>query len=114
MIPDDKAFMAMLKNKEQVVEMILKDLDSCGKNQAAFENLERLYEEGKPVDALKAMKAFAKAQRHANDVNRRLLMICMVYLSGNNYDSDTAHTLNKLGKGTEALQEMMRRKMGGV
>lgn len=113
MLPDSDAFMAMLKNKEQVVTMILKDLESCEKNQAAFVKLEGLYNDGKKVDTEKAMQGYAKALRHSNDVNRRLLMLLLVYVSGGNYDSDCAQTLSKLGRGKKALQEMLKRKIGG-
>ena len=113
MLPDSDAFMAMLKNKEQVIKMILSDLDSCDKNQGAFTKLEGLYAEGKEVNIDKAMAACAKALRHSNDVNRRLLMLLLVYTTGGDYGSDCAKTLSKLGRGQEALQEMMRQKMAG-
>ena len=114
MLPDSDAFMAMLKNKEQVITMIFKDLDSCDKNQAAFTKLENLYEDGKSVDIDKAMAACAKALRHSNDVNRRLLMLMLVYTAGGDYSADCAKTLSKLGHGKEALQEMLKQKMNGT
>ena len=113
MLPDSDAFMGMLKNKEQVIKTILNDLQSCEKNQAAFVKLEQLYADGKKVDSDRALAACAKALRHSNDVNRRMLMLFLVYTSGGDYDSDCAKTLNKLGRGDEALQEMMRQKMAG-
>jgi len=113
MIPDSETFMGMLKNKEQVLQTILSDLDSCGKNHDAFEKLASLYEEGKPVDNDKAMKALSLSVKHLNDVNRKLLLILLVYASGDNYTTDCALVLNKMGRGREAMQAMFRAKMGG-
>ena len=44
-------------------------------------------------------------------MNRRLLMLLVVYVTGSNFTTDSAHLMNKLGAGEEALQEMLRQKM---
>lgn len=106
-------FMQMLSNKEQILQTILADVDSCGKNFEAFEKLEALYDEGREVNPDKALRACAKSLRHVNEVNRRMLMLLLVYVSGSNYNGDTTQVLMKLGRGQDALREMMRQKMGG-
>ena len=79
MIPDSELFMDMLKNKEQVIASILKDVDSCTKNMQAFEKLEALYKAGEDVSTDKALKACATSLRHTNEVNRKLLLLMLVY-----------------------------------
>lgn len=113
MIPNSDTFMSMLKNQEQVISTILKDLGTCDKNMQSFEKLESLYEQGKEVNTEKVLKACAKSLRHTNDVNRRLLMVLLVYVSGGSYSSDTSKVLMKMGRGKEALQEMFKRKVNG-
>lgn len=112
-LPDSKTFLEMLKNKEQVIRTVLKDLDTCDKNTAAFTKLEDLYNEGGSVNTEKVLKAYAKSMRHMNEVNRRLLMILLIYISGDSYNSDTGKVLIKMGRGEEALKEMFKQKMGG-
>jgi hypothetical protein len=104
-------FMDMLKNKEQMVKMILKDLEACNKNSSSFKKLETLYKEGKEVNLEKAMTAFATTIKHMNDANERMLIILLTYISGDNFTSDVGKVLMKFGKGQEALQEMLKQKM---
>ena len=113
MLPDSQAFMDMLKNKDRVVEAILKDLGACEQNTAAFQKLEGLYAEGCEVNPEKVMQASAKSIRHLNDVNRRMLMLLLIYVVGGDYTSATAQVLMKMGRGDDALKEMFRQKMQG-
>jgi len=113
-IPDSDTFMAMLKNPEQVISTILKDLNTSETNMLAFEKLESLFKEGKSVNTEKALIACAKSLRLMNGLNRRILMLLLVYVSGGDYTSDTAKVLLKMGRGTDALQEMFKQKMAGL
>lgn len=113
MIPDSETFMNMLRNPEQVVSAILKDLETSEKNMLAFAKLETLYEQGKEVNTEKILTASAKSLRHINELNRRILMLLLVYVSGDSYGSDTGKVLLKMGRGKEVLQEMFKRKMSG-
>ncbi|MGL4460016.1 MAG: hypothetical protein ACRCUB_16800 [Plesiomonas shigelloides] len=110
---DAKALLDMLKNKDLMAGQLMSDLDTCEKNMQAFEKLERLYAESpETVSATKAMAACAKSIRHLNEVNRRLIMLMVVYAAGDNFSSDSARLLMKMGRGDEALREMFRQKMG--
>lgn len=113
MIPDSETFMNMLKQPEQVVGAILKDLETSEKNMLAFEKLEALYKNGTKVDIEKVLIASTKSLRHINELNRRLLMLLLVYVSGDSYRSDTGKVLLKMGRGKEVLQEMFKQKMNG-
>jgi len=112
-LPNDETFMSMLKNKEAVLTSILKDIEVSAANAKAFEQLEQLYKDGEPVSTDRALAACAKSLRHANQVNQRLLMIALVYASGGDFSADAGKVLVKMGRGEEALREMMRQKMEG-
>jgi len=106
-------FMSMLKDKEKVIYELLKDFNTSDANMKAFQSLCELYDSGEQVNADKALKAAAKSLRHLNDVNRRLLLILLVYTSGGDFATDAAKVLVNLGHGEEALQEMFKQKMRG-
>lgn len=113
MLPNDDFFMSMLKDKESVIRTILSDLEASDKNMQAFAQLEHLLSEGEAVSADKVHRAAAKSLRHLNEVNKRLLLILLTYVSGGDFGTDAAKVLLKMGRGQEALQEMMRQKMQG-
>ena len=109
-LPDD--FMAMLKNKEAILKSLLKDMDTCKKNQDAFEKMIVSLETGK-ADPIKIGLAFAKSNRHLNEMNARLCMLMLVYCSGSSFSGDVSNVLMKMGKGSEALQELFKQKLKG-
>lgn len=105
--------MKLLQNREQVIATILADMDSCAKNAEAFGKLCELFDAGKEVDSGKVLRAAAKSLRHSNEVNRRALLLLLVYASGGNFQQDAAGVLIKLGRGGDALKEMFKQKMAG-
>jgi hypothetical protein len=44
-------------------------------------------------------------------MNRKMLMLMMVYVIGNQFSSDSARLLMKLGHGEEALRELFNAKL---
>lgn len=106
-------FLDMMKNKEQMLQMLLSDINACSDNAAAFSKLETLYANGRAVSQEHAMAAFAKSLRHTNETLKRTLITLTVYVAGDNFTSDSAKVAMKLGKGQEALQAMFAQKMGG-
>lgn len=113
-LPGAKTFVDMIKNKEQVLKVIVEDLDVSSKNMQGFAKLEQLYHEGKDVNVDKVLRSAAKSLRHLNDVNTRVLLLLLIYIGGDNYTADSAKVAIKLGAGDEALREMMRSKFRGV
>lgn len=105
---------AMLKNKEQVIESLLRDISTSMANNQAFTSLCELYDRGEQVSTDKALKAAAKSLRHLNEVNSRLLLMLVVYSSSDSFSADVAKILVRLGDGEAALQELMRQKMRGA
>lgn len=113
MLPNSDAIMDMLKNKDTVLKVMIKDMEVSQKNAASFKKLEELFKENKEVSTEAVLKAAATSLRHLNEVNTRLLTILMIYISGGNYDTDVGRMLIKMGRGEEALREMMNVKFSG-
>lgn len=105
--------MQMLRQPEKIAGSLLTDIATCSKNMEAFEKLVALYDEGKTVDPEKALKACAKSLRHSNEVNVRLLMILLTYVSGRTFSSDATTVLVKMGRGNDAMRELFKQKMRG-
>ncbi len=111
-LPDASMFLNMLKNKESVMSSILRDLEVSKKNMEGFAKLEECYSDGVAVSTDKVLKSAAKSLRHLNDVNMRILMLLVVYIGGDNYDSDAARVAMKMGAGDEAMKEFLNLKFG--
>lgn len=104
-------FLSMFKNKKQVLISIQKDFDVCKSNQDSFEKLATLLEDGKNVSNEKVLKSVSKSLRYLNELNSKLLLLLLIYVSGRSYDSDLTHMLAKLGEGEAAIKELFKRKM---
>jgi hypothetical protein len=113
MIPDADSFLKLISNREQVIAAILADMDSCAKNAEAFAKLCELFDAGKEVSTEKALKAAAKSLRHSNEVNRRMMFLLLVYVSGSHFTGDAAGIMVKLGRGEEALKAVFDQKLKG-
>lgn len=111
---DPQVFLDMLKNKELMMGTLMTDLDVCSQNMQAFDKLAKLYDENPDsVSVAAALKAASKSLRHINDLNRRLIMMLLVYGVSDSFSSDTAKLLVKMGRGEDALREMFKQKMSG-
>lgn len=108
-----EAFMAMLETPELLVKSLLADSSRCDQNGQAFRKLEQLLEDGKDIKVEQVMKACAKSIAHLNEVNTQLLLLLVIYTSGNNFSSDVGRILIRLGRGQDALQAMFKKKMQG-
>lgn len=115
---DPSVIMEMLKNPEQVIKTLIQDYDKCSKNREAMDKTltklrdnPSLFTEN-PNNLVKLLEGQVVSNRALNDINTRLLLLLIVYSSGDSLTSDTAKVAVKLGQGEEALQEMFKRKMG--
>ncbi len=61
----------------------------------------------------KKFKTLMKVVRDQNSMLTKLLLINIVYMQGDRFDSDVAKVLLKMGHGDEALRQMFRNKMDG-
>ena len=69
--------------------------------------------EGKQIDTDKVMKAYTKTIGHMNEMNQKLVLVLLVYMSSDSFVSDATKMCAKMGHGNEALKEMMAQKMKG-
>ncbi len=109
-MPDD--FMQMLKNPKQVAKMLLKDMGTCETNSKTLETLLGHYSDGKTPDPKQVAVALTQSLKHCNDVNRRIMMMLLGYVLQGDFTVDAAKVLSRLGHGQEALQEMLKQKLG--
>lgn len=113
MILGSETFMQMLEKPEELIKSLLKDVETCNSNMVAFQKLEQLFADGKDVKTEAVMKASAKSLSHLSELNAKILLLLVIYTSGDNFSSDVGRILVKLGRGQDALQAMFRKKMGG-
>lgn len=117
MTPDELLDMArsLLSSKDQVMKALFEDISQC-ETQAngcsrVLENWDKV--QGNPENLEKQLKTAVKCVNRLSVMNRRLLMLLVVYVTGDNFTTDSALLMNKLGAGEEALKEMLKQKMKG-
>ncbi len=109
-----KLIAGMLKSKELVLKTIITDIE---KSEKATNGLRKCCDSviNNPSDEnlRKMVNTTMKCVANQSDVITRLCVIALLYCGGDNYDSDAAIILNKLGHGKAAMQELFRNKMKG-
>lgn len=60
---------------------------------------------------MRSLRALAKTQLVLAKGVRHLTTMQVIYLSGDSYTTDAAQAANRLGRGEEALQEMLQQKL---
>ncbi|CAH9016521.1 hypothetical protein VP150E351_P0084 [Vibrio phage 150E35-1] len=103
-----------LKDKPAVLKELLVDMEKTKSNQDAFEKLCALLEDGKNISQANINIAAAKALRHQQRMNTKILSLLIIYTAQGSLDADAAKMMNVLGHGEEALQAMMAAKMKGA
>lgn len=115
--PEELASMAkaFLSKKEEVLQALLKDLDKCETIAAGCGRVLEDWDKVKdnPENAEKILMTSLKSTRTLCEINRRLLMVLMVYSMGDQFNSDAANLLIKLGHGKEAVHLMFKAKLRG-
>jgi hypothetical protein len=113
MLPNAQLLIEMLRNKRNVVETILADYVWAEREGKTYENRIRMISEGKTIKPEVMLTAMAKSMTHLMGVQMRISLLLLVYLGGDNFDSDSARLAMKLGANPQdTLREMMKRKMG--
>ncbi|MDX1700057.1 MAG: hypothetical protein R3250_05530 [Melioribacteraceae bacterium] len=98
------ALSAMFENLAKTQSYILglnKFLDNIDNAEMSEENIRKKF------------KTLMKVIRDQNSMLTKLLLINIVYMQGDRFDSDVAKVLLKMGHGDEALQQMFKNKMDG-
>ncbi len=104
----------MLKEKGTVIETLANAIDESvriqkGLNQAK----ETVLKNNSEANLRKMLHITMKSLESQSKTITQLALISLVYVANSNFTSDLAQSLNKLGHGREALQEMFRQKMHG-
>ena len=106
---------AFLTNKEEVVSALLKDIEQCEVQTKGcgrvLDQWEKVQEN--PENLEKQLQTAIKCVNKLSDMNRRLVMLLMVYVVGRQFQTDAADLMSKLGRGEEALRELFKQRMKG-
>ena len=104
----------MLKEKGTVLETLANAIDeSIGIQKGLSRAKDTVLENPSEANLRKMLHVTMKSLETQSKTITQLALISLVYVANNNFTSDLAMSLGKLGHGQEALQEMFRQKMNG-
>lgn len=106
---------SMLQSPEQVFDMLLQDLDKCQQIRSGLNKVISNWDkvEDNPDNLTKQLQTTVKCLNRSVNMNQRILLVLMIYVSGGDFHVDAAKLMNRLGAGHEALRTMMERKLKG-
>lgn len=102
----------MLENKKEIVESIILDMDSVSVNIGGLPKFIERAETAGEADLRNQVKVMAKIMLRQQEINRRLLLLALVYAQSDHIDAALGQALIKMGHGEEALKMMYKAKMG--
>lgn len=98
--------MDLLKDKEKVIRYVLNiSKNACKIEDGILSMRKRGYTDGGMIDKLAEVAAMQTRQIEL------LSVIALVYMGNISFDRDVALILNRMGRGEEALQQMLKNKM---
>jgi hypothetical protein len=98
--------MDLLKDKEKVIRYVLNISKNASKIEGGILSMrKRGYTDGGMIDKLAEVAAMQTKQIEL------LSVIALVYMGNISFDRDVALILNKMGRGEEALQQLLENKM---
>lgn len=101
--------MDLLKDKEGIIRYIINTAKNASKIEDGVLSMrKRGYSDGGMIDKLAEVAAMQTKQIEL------LSIIALVYMGNSSFDRDVALILNRMGRGEEALQQMLKNKMGGM
>ncbi len=99
----------MLKDKAHIAEALMTAFETADKMDKGFAKAVLI--NPSPENQQKMLNTTMKCTKHLAEMVKMLAIINLVYISGDNYNSDIAKVLVRMGKGKEALQEIFKQKM---
>jgi hypothetical protein len=107
--------LGFIKNKEVCFRQILDSMQQVETIGRGMDTLIKGLEGADPdkVDMPKVAIGLAKSMRKLAEHSSITSMLALVYVGGSNFDTDVATVMSKLGKGSEAMREIWKKKMGG-
>lgn len=111
----DDLFMNFLNDKESAVRSIFDDIENCDKYSKGLEKFLSNIDDTELTEEniRKKFKTLMKVLNTQNTIVRKLLYITLIYMSGDNFDTDVGKLLIRMGRGEEALQTMFKNKLKG-
>jgi len=104
----------MLKNKGSVIETIAESIDESVRIQNGLSKAkDTVLSNPSEANLRKMLNATMKSLETQSKTITQLALIALIYAANSNFTTDLAMSLNKLGHGAEALQEIFRQKMEG-
>lgn len=105
----------MLKEKGSVIESIAESIEESIRIQNGLGKVkDSVINNPSEENLRKMLNTTMKSLETQSKTITQLSLILLVYASNSNFSSDLAMSLNKLGHGKEAIQEMFRQKMQGT
>ena len=108
--------MNVLKDKTSLIKFLLETLSETEKEknglQILSESLTRENPNISPENMAKCLATTMKISAKQSLRIQNLATIALIQCSSSNFDTDVAMMMNKMGRGHEALQQMMKNKMG--
>jgi hypothetical protein len=104
-----------MRNKEAILKEIFRILMEQQKCEQGLDNFIKAVDDGKTSNAQlgKMLRTMARVQKEQANALRQLCMVALVYTSGGSLSSDAAKVACNLGRGQEAIQEILKEKFGG-
>lgn len=105
----------MMQDKELVTKSLMDCLTQCQKTSAGCQRVVENWDtiSDNPADLEKQLLTAIKTNQRLADTLMQVLILQMAYVMGGQYATDAAQTLNKMGRGQEAVREMFQSKMRG-
>lgn len=111
----EELFMQFLRDKKTATNSVMNDiqtLQSLNKGLTTFiENIETA--DINKENIRQKFRTLMKLSKTQNNIISKLTTLLLVYIQGNSFDRDVAILLNNLGRGEEALKQMLKNKMEG-
>lgn len=101
--------MDLLKDKEGIIKYIISTLQNADKTYKGLLSMkERRFSDRGMLDKVVEVTAIQTKQIEL------LSIIALVYMGNSSFDRDVALILNRIGRGEEALRQMLENKMKGM
>lgn len=94
----------LLKNKGNVIKFLLQTIENTNKYSNGLRKIQN-----NPNDNLKVEKLIEVVSNQSIQI-KHLSLLLLCYTQGSDFDVDVAQLLNKMGRGEEALKQMIKNK----